>query len=187
MPRDYKAEYRRRIARGLKRGLSRTQARGHAPPSRSAKKAPPKADAKVDAAILEMNRGSSLTAAARSSHVSPERLRGFLVFYQLGERKGRRWLTDDNRVRRLLVLTGGRFRVLAVAGYDQARLVGEHHNAAGVFVRTNDIDLLKPFEGKSVRATDGKRYPLETDPNALHRIAAMDTPPFHEIYEITLS
>jgi hypothetical protein len=32
---------------------------------------------------------------------------------------------------------------------------------------------------------DGKSHPLETDPNALHRIAAMDTPPFHEIYEIT--
>ena len=48
-----------------------------------------------------------------------------------------------------------------------------------------DIDLLEPFEGLSVRAIDGKKYPLETDPNELHRIAAMDTPPFHEIYQIT--
>ena len=74
---------------------------------------------------------------------------------------------------------------LIVAGYEQARLVGEHHHAVGSFVRTNDIELIKPFEGQSVRAASGRKYPLETDPNALHRIAAMDTPPFHEIYAIT--
>jgi hypothetical protein len=82
-------------------------------------------------------------------------------------------------------MTGGRFRVLAVRGYKEARLVGEHHNAVDQFVRTNDIDFIKAFKGRSVRAVSGRRYVLETDPNALHRIVAMDTPPFHEIYEIT--
>ncbi|HUN77256.1 MAG TPA: hypothetical protein VMU40_22290 [Steroidobacteraceae bacterium] len=81
-------------------------------------------------------------------------------------------------------MTGGRFRVLTVPGYNEARLVGEHHYAAGEFVRTNDPSFLKPFRGQSVKAVSGRRYPLETDPNALHRIAAMDSPPFHEIYEI---
>ena len=187
MPRDYKAEYRRRIARGLKRGLTRAQARGHSKPAtrRAEKATPPKADHKLNAAILEMNRGRSLTAAARFSHISPERLRAFLAFYELGDREGRRWVLQDERPRRILVMTNGSFRVVTVAGYLPARLVGEHHHAAGEFVRTNDIQLLKPFEGKSVRSTDGKRHRLETDPNAIHRIAAMDTPPFHEIYEIT--
>jgi len=82
-------------------------------------------------------------------------------------------------------MTGGRFRVLTVRGYEEARLVGEHHHAAGEFVRTNDIKLIKPFKGQSVQAVSGRKYALETDPNALHRIAAMDSPPFHEIYEIT--
>jgi hypothetical protein len=186
MQRDYKAEYRRRIARGLTRGLTRAQARGHAKPAkRLAEKVPPRADRKLNAAILEMNRGRSLSAAARSSHVSPERLRGFLSFYELGEREARRWVLHDKRPRRVLVLSNGGFRVVTVAGYLPARLVGEHHHAAGEFVRTNDVEVLKPFEGKSVRSIDGKKYPLETNPNALHRIAAMDTPPFHEIYEIT--
>lgn len=82
-------------------------------------------------------------------------------------------------------MTGGRFRVVTVRGYEPARLVGEHHHAVGEFVRTNDIGSIRPFEGQSVSAVGGRKYPLETDPNALHRIAAMDTPPFHEIYEIT--
>jgi hypothetical protein len=82
-------------------------------------------------------------------------------------------------------MTGGHFRVLTVRGYERARLVGEHHHAAGEFVRTNDIKLIKPFRGQTVEAVNGRRYLLETDPNALHRIAAMDSPPFHEIYEIT--
>lgn len=184
--RDYKAEYRKRIALGLKRGLTRAQARGHAKAAvASDERVPPRTDRRLNAAILEMNRGRSLTAAARSSHVSPERLRGFLAFYSLGEREARRWVLHDERPRRVLVLTNGGFRVVTVAGYLPARVVGEHHHAAGEFVRTNDVQVLKPFEGKSVRSVDGKKYPLETDPNALHRIAAMDTPPFHEIYEIT--
>jgi hypothetical protein len=82
-------------------------------------------------------------------------------------------------------MTNGGFRVVTVVGYLPARLVGEHYHAAGEFVRTNDLQFLKPFEGKAVRAIDGKKYPLETDPNALHRIAAMDTPRFYEIYDIT--
>jgi len=132
-----------------------------------------------------MNRGQSLTAAARGSQVSSKRLQKFLVQQRLGKRKGQRWISKDIRPRRVPVMTGGRFRVLTVRGYDQARLVGEHHHAVGEFVRTNNIDLIKPFRGRSVQAVSGRRYPLETGPNALHRIAAMDSPPFHEIYEIT--
>lgn len=82
-------------------------------------------------------------------------------------------------------MTGGRFRVLTVRGYEQARLAGEHHHAVGEFVRTNNTAFIKPFDGQSVEAINKQRYVLETRPNALHRIAAMDSPPFHEIYEIT--
>jgi hypothetical protein len=132
-----------------------------------------------------MNRGRSLTAAARVSHISRRRLLNFLAARRLVRRKGRRWVIKDNWPRRVLVITGGRIRRLFVRGYESASLAGEHYNAAGVFVTSNDINVIAPFRGRFVRAANGRQYLLETDPNTLHRIAAMDTPPFHEIYEIT--
>jgi hypothetical protein len=116
--------------------------------------------------------------------VSVERLRRVLQQAQIGKRKGKRWTTSDTRPRRIPVMTGGTVRVVIADGFEPAQLAGAHHHAAGEFVRTNDPGLLKPFEGRAVRSVSGRKYPLETDPNALHRIAAMDTPPFHEIYEI---
>lgn len=143
------------------------------------------ADARMEVAVKELNRGSSFTAAAHSVDLTPKALQSYVRHRRLARRKGDRWTIKDNRPRRVPVMTKGRTRNLTVAGFREARLVGEHHNAVGHFVRTNNIALLKPFDGRSVRLTTGKEIPLETDPNALHRIAAMDTPPFHEIYEIT--
>jgi hypothetical protein len=139
----------------------------------------------LEAALRAINRGQSLTAAARESQIQRKHLQSYLTDQGLLKRQGQRWVAKDNRPRRVPVMTKGRSRNLTVAGFKEAQLVGEHHNAVGNFVRTNDIALLKPFEGSSVRLTTGKEIPLETNPNALHRIAAMDTPPFHEIYEIT--
>ena len=82
-------------------------------------------------------------------------------------------------------MTNGKVRIVTVRGYKAARRVGEHHNAAGQFVRTNDLTFIEPFTGETVQSANGRHFELETDPNELHRIAAMDTPPFHEIYEIT--
>ena len=91
--RDFREEYRRRIARGLARGLSRSQARGH--PKATEQAIEPiitKGDPGLEAAIREMNHGTSLTAAARTRHISAERLRRFLVVQGLAERKGGRWV-----------------------------------------------------------------------------------------------
>lgn len=183
--RDFKAEYSRRKRRGLARGLSLSQARGH-PKADEQGIEPVKVttDPALEIAIRDMNRGRAMTAAARSGHVSAERLRRFLTQEELAERKGPRWIITDGRPRKVPVMTRGRVRTLTVADYKSARLAGEHQRAVGEFVRTNDLELLKPFEGKSVRTANGREHLLETDPNALHRIAAMDTPPFHEIYEI---
>jgi hypothetical protein len=74
---------------------------------------------------------------------------------------------------------------LALRGYEQARLIGAHHDAVGQFVRTNNIELLKAFRGRVVQAANRRRYVLETRPNELHRLLAIDSPPFHEIYKIT--
>jgi hypothetical protein len=179
---------RKKVTKRVARRTSRAQrkaARPLKPLKRSRKSL--KSDPRLEAAVLEMNRGRSLTTAARDSQLSRKQIQDYVTQRRLGKRKGQRWITKDNRPRRVPVMTKGRFRVMTVRGYDEARLVGEHHHAVGEFVRTNAIELIRPFRGVTVETVGGRKYPLETSPNALHRIAAMDTPPFHEIYEITSS
>ena len=146
-----------------------------------------KLSARLEFAVRELNRKRSLTATARLLGIPTKSLREQLARKRLLKRKGKRWVTKDDRLRRVTVMTEGRLRVLTVRGYKQARLAGEHHHAAGQFVRTNAVKIVKRFKGRTVEAANGRRYVLDTDPNVLHRIAAMDSPQFHEIYAITSS
>jgi hypothetical protein len=189
--RDYQAEYARRIARGTARGLSRSQARGHpkgseAPASiaASAPKPRPKADPALEAAILAMNRGGSLTQAARDARVSPERLRRHLISKSLAFKQGTRWALADNRPRRVPMIKGSGTNAIIVPGFDEASRVGRHHNAIGQFLRSQDLSALEPFQGQGVTDIAGRFHPFETNPNALIRYALKDEPEFHEIYQI---
>lgn len=184
--RDYKAEYARRIASAAKRGLSRSQARGHARRGEATVRTPPAADpAKLEAAFKSMRETGSQTAAAKAHNISPERLRRFVREKALAERNGRGWIFTDARSRQMVVISNGEVHHSTLAGFDQASLNGRHLNAVQKFIRSNDIDLLRPFEGAVVVDSSGKAHPLETNPNALHRIAAMGEPSFPEIYRIT--
>jgi hypothetical protein len=178
-----KAVVRRKAGPQVKSTVSREATAAKKSAKHLQRKAAP--DPRLEIAVKEMNRGSSLTEAARSSNLSPKSLQASLKQRRLVRRKADRWIIKDTRPRQVPVITRGRIRVVTVDGYEEARLVGQHYQAAGDFVRTNDIQVIKPFDGQSVRPVKGKPIPLETDPNALHRIAAMDSPPFHEIYEIT--
>jgi hypothetical protein len=148
------------------------------------KRRPSNADRRLEIAIREMNRGRSLSAAARATGFSTKDLQKQLKRKRLINRKGTRWVITDNRLRRVPVMTGGGIRALTVRGFKPAHLAGKHHQVVGQFVRSNDIQLLKPFIGQAVQAANGRRYVLDTEPNVIHRIAAMDTPPFHEIYDV---
>jgi hypothetical protein len=184
-PKRRRKKQRRRTQRASAR--PRKVAASRKKPQRSRKGLRPRPRPLIEIAVREVNRGRSLTATARSLKLSPRDLQRHLRQRGLLRRKGKRWVFSDNQLRRVLVITAGRIRRVIVSGYENANLAGQHFNAAGVFVRSNNVNVLKPFRGRSVTASNGSRYLLETDPNALHRIAAMDTPPFHEIYEITSS
>jgi hypothetical protein len=144
-----------------------------------------RSDPRIENAVREMNRGRSLTAAARSIGLPLKNLRTQLRGRGLLKRKGKRWIFKDDRPRKVVITTGGRSRTLTVRGYDEASIASAYQQAAKQFLRTNQLKFLEPFKGRTVQAANGRRYPLQTDPNAVHRIAAMDSPPFHEIYEIT--
>ncbi len=185
--RDYKAEYARRIARGKKRGLTKSQARGHSKPGEKPLRGKPvKSDKKLETALRFMRNTGKQGLAAKRAGVSAERFRRFLYGNKLAKRKSGKWRFTDKRGREMLVLTGGEPEYLVLAGYDQAKLNGEHLAAVKTFVLSGDASLIEPFVGKSVRDLKGKLHPLETDPNELLRIANSGNEVFEEIYNLVI-
>ena len=187
--RDYKAEYARRIARGKARGLSLSQARGHPKPSEAPLKASarlPINDESVSQALQAMYGGTSLTAAAKAAHVSPDRLKRALVAKKLGVKEGRRWIVTDARPRRVQIIVGANSKAITVPTFADASRVGVYHNRVRQFILTQDLTHLEEFDGATVTDINGTAWPFETDPNALIRFALKDEPLFHEIYRVVV-
>ena len=185
--RNYKAEYARRVANAEKRGLSRSQARGHAKAGEAAvSKKPIASDEKLEAALKSLRVTGNQSRAAKEAGVSAERFRAFLRSNDLATRQGKTWHITDTRTRRMTVITDGDAVELILRDFDQASLNGKHLAAVRAFLQSNDIEILGPFEGKSVLDANGKSHLLETDPNALYRLAHAGSEIFHEIYRLTI-
>jgi hypothetical protein len=195
--RDYKAEYARRIARGIAQGLSRSQARGHPRPLEPAKTViaktaiskpakPVKFDRRLEEGFRALRDGQTLTASAKSVHVSPERLRRYVAETGMVHREGRRWIIGpDVRPRIMQMFSKGDITVVTV-NPDEARLVGAYHSAVRQFLNTNDPAFLQLFEGQSVTDITGKKHPFETAPNAVHRLNETGGDSFEDVYQITV-
>ena len=183
--RDYKAEYERRIGNAVKRGLSRAQARGHARSGEAmARPEAAVSDDRLEAALKALRTTGNQSRAAKEAGVSPERFRRFIRENSLAERRGRRWHLTDDRVRGMPVFSGGKSYNILLRGFDQASLNGKHLAAVRAFLQTNNVELLQPFVGQLIRDTKGHAHPLETNPNALYRLAAQGSEVFHEIYQL---
>lgn len=184
--RNYRTEYRRRLASAAKRGLTRSQARGHARHGEALvkPKKPSASDERLETALKLLRKTGKQSVAAKQAGVSAERLRRFLGENALAERTGRSWRMTDNRPREMTVLSNGGAELRVLLGHDQASLNGSYLNAVKSFLRSNDIAFLQAFKGQSVIDAKGKSHPLETDPNALHRIASAGDAVFHEIYRL---
>ncbi len=186
--RNHKTEYARRIANAAARGLSRSQGRGHARTGEAQIKGPKtKTDDRLEAALKLLRQTGDRTAAAKSVNIAPERFRRFLRENVQVEGRGRSLKITDNRHRDMTVISDGKAQELRLRDYDQASLNGQHLSAVREFIRTNDRDLLLPFDERAVIDAKGKAHSLETDPNELHRIAAQGDEIFHEIYRLVLT
>lgn len=184
-PRDYRAEYQRRLANAEKRGLSRSQARGHAKAGEAAVgKRSSKVDTRFEEALKLYRQTGKRAGAAKMVGIAPERFSRFLADKVQVSGRGKSLKIADTRARDMNVITGGEMLRVRLRDFDEASLNGEHLNAVKAFVSSNDIDVLRPFDGRSVIDVKGKAHPLETDPNTLHRIIASDEPAFPEIYRI---
>jgi hypothetical protein len=184
--RDYKAEYARRIERGLAKGLSRSQARGHgSAKSVSKAKGTKSYNRRLETGIKEIRSGKSLSKAARSIAVAPERLRKYVKQSGIGKKKGRQWTIGiDRRKRQMPLFTGGQIQTVTLKNYKDSQRAGRYMSAVSKFLYTNDETVLKEFVGESVVDTKGKRHIFETRPNVLYRLSASQTETFEEVYRI---
>lgn len=184
-PRNYRDEYARRIANAQKRGLSRSQARGHAKAGEAAVgKRPVKPDPRFEEALKLYRQTGNRAEAAKSLGIAPERFSRFLSDVVQVSGRGKSLKIADNRPRDMTVITDGDRRKIRLRDFEQASLNGEHLNAVQAYLSSNDTDLLRPFDGRSVIDAKGEAHLLETDPNTLHRIASSGEPAFPEIYRI---
>ena len=177
-PRDYGAEYARRVRLAAEQQESRSKARGHNVP-------PEGYDRQLEQGLKAIRDGMSLTAAAESIGVAPERLRGYLQQTGVASKQKERWsVGEDHRSRVVPVFSRGRTLEVTVSGYEEARLIGQYMSAVGQFLRTNDVSLLEPFRGKGLHDVNGVLIPFETNPNALYRLNRPGEDPFEAVYRI---
>jgi hypothetical protein len=188
-PRDYAAEYARRIARAATKGLTRSQARGHPrageAPVSARRPLKPIPDERLQQALRVLRQDKSLAAAAKAAHVSPERLRHIAKSKGAIRKQGNRWIIDPDLPRRMPLFSRGRAIQVTVTG-DAASKIGAYMDAVGKFLTSNNRDLLKAFVGQSVIDTAGKSHPLETNPNALYRLASAGEATFEQVYRIVV-
>ncbi len=182
--RNYREEYRRRIERALARGLSRSQARGHARPGEVVLRPRAKvtqSDERLEQALRALRATGNQKLAAKTAHVSPERLRRFVRENKLAEREGLRWRMID---REWTIITDGHLKKIRVGKPETSSLLGRYLSAVGAFLDTNDISKLEPFRGVSATDIAGRVHPLETRPNTLYRLAAAGSEGFEQVYRL---
>lgn len=186
--RDFKAEYARRIARGQAKGLTRSQARGHPrhhePHVADIATVRPW-DPELEQGLAAIREGRSMTAAARSLGVAPERLRSYVRRTGVAAKERGRWRVGaDYRERQMLVYSDGQELHIVVPGFADASAVSRYMAGVRWFIHSNDPAHLAEFAGQGVTDADGVFHPFEVRENVLYRLHSSATETFEQVYQI---
>jgi hypothetical protein len=131
-----------------------------------------------------MRNGHTQKASAKTVGVSTKRLRAFLRDHKLARQNGGKWIFTDRRVREVPIISTNGESLVRVRGFSASSLIMQHRFAVQTFLETNDVTLLTPFSGISVKATDKITHFLETRPNVLYRLANAGSDADMKIYRL---
>lgn len=141
-------------------------------------------DKGMETALKYLREGRSQKRAAEIGMVSVSRFRRFLRDHKLAKRRGGRWVITDRRVREVQVFSEAGIQHIRVRGFGGASLAMRHRAAVQKFLDSNDLSLLAPFEGQTVKDASRLKHILETRPNVLYRIANAGSDADMKIYRL---
>jgi hypothetical protein len=125
-----------------------------------------------------MRRGESLSQAARLEHTTPRAVQKHVGNQLRRSTSGRYRATRGDTLRRdLSVLGFDGYEPVVTHSSNQAQLASAHLVAVNRFLRTGDIEWLKPFIGKRVAGVE-----LLTDTDRLQILADADLVKLDALY-----
>jgi hypothetical protein len=142
-------------------------------------------DKRLEKGLRILNDTGDFSVAARAIRVSPKKFKRTAKRKGLIHKRNGRWKVVAALPRRIAIFTEGKQLAITVRSKTSS-LIGKYNSAVGQFLRTNKLQVLSEFKGVTVKDINGKSHPLETDANALYRLASAGGETFHEIYRIVL-
>ena len=112
---------------------------------------------------------SSLDAACASYHISPETVRRHVDGFVKEDGRWRIKRVVKNEVSMRIYHRGGE-QYIIIPDVLQASIIGRYNNAVKQYLRTHNDSFLEPFFGQIIKASDGKIFHLETDPEKLYML-----------------
>jgi hypothetical protein len=184
----HKPKYVRKIARGVAKGQIRQRAPVLLKPrvSTARKRRRPIDDRRFQFALRSIGKGKGVEDTAKEIRVSRERLVRELESTGTGQEAGGRWIVRDDLRRRVPLYTEGKLLSIVVEDRQAASDIAAYMAAVGRFISSGVVAELAPFVGKSAIDVTGRKYPFETDTDALYRLRSIGPDPFESFYRIVI-
>lgn len=133
--------------------------------------------------LNKVRKGCSLKEASKELHISYKTvIRHTNAFYK----KNGKWIPNSyDRISRVMsIYENGKQVWIEINSSRTASKIGKYNSSVNQFLRTGNIDVLKPFK-KPFKDANGQLHYFETDPDKLYDIESQkEEPEFFEIYKI---